>query len=331
MATLLVNPKMNPALAARIEASVSGRKGRRTASHVTARWTSWVRIGLVVGVAWLAVSILLSVRRERAELAHARASLLARWREQSVSLTPKERTFLERVDRALATLRGSAPGEVITAEVRAAGGLLKVLGRPAVYLRGPVALLDGTAGAVTRAAADSGKDTLLLCLLDPPSGRDEKTLLTKARLALGGGTSLAEQTQNVLRLHDAEVGLPVLLDPWSERIKAARDGQALSRVERDFKRTPIGAAKRALRSELLIAVLDEPTDKASITELDGEAPHMVRLAIVELDSARTLLSIRRHVDPNWISPRRRPQYARELDGCRFAIDVHEAVHDSGAR
>ena len=161
--------------------------------------------------------------------------------------------------------------------------------------------------------------------MDPPPTRDEKALLAKARLAMSGGSAFLQATQSALRLYDAEVGLPILLPPWSERIKAAKGAQELQRIERELKRAPLASAKRALRSELLIAVLDEPSDQGTVTELDGEAPHYIRLNLIELDSAKALLRIRKRVDPSWITANRRSQYARELDGCRFALDVYAKV------
>jgi hypothetical protein len=319
---------MNPALATRVAASVAGHRNQRSASHAAARWTSWVRFGIIAGVAWLAISIVVSVRRDRAELAHTRATLLAQWQTHSESLAPKDKKFIERVERAIAGLRTTDSSGMVADELPTPGALASTLGRPAVYLRTSLATLDGSPSSIARAAADSGKDTLLLCLIEPPTTLEEKLLLAKARAAMAGGTAQLEHTPNVLRLHDAEVGLPMLLDPWRERIQSAKDGRTLQRLERDFRHAPINAAKRAVRSEVLIAVLDEPNDKGSVTELDGEAPHGIRLAIIELDSGRALLRVRRHVDPRWISSHRRPQYARELDGCRFALDVHSAVQHS---
>jgi len=139
------------------------------------------------------------------------------------------------------------------------------------------------------------------------------------------GNAFLQATQSALRLYDAEVGLPILLPSWSERIKTAKSAPDLQRIERELKRAPLASAQRVLRAELLIAVLDEPSDQGTVTELDGEAPHYIRLNVIELDSAKVLLRTRKRADPSWVTANRRSQYARELDGCRFAIDVHATV------
>jgi hypothetical protein len=165
----------------------------------------------------------------------------------------------------------------------------------------------------------------------PPRDRDEKTLLVSARFALAGGSPLHRSTQTVSRLHDVEVGLPLLQRPWRERISAARSDLELQRLENEFRRTSINLTKQALRSELLIIAIDERNLPGTVTELDGEAPHDIRLMITELSTNRLLLRVRKRVDPSWITPNRRPQYARELDGCRFALAVRETVREASAR
>src|SRR5690606_36753235 len=110
-----------------------------------------------------------------------------------------------------------------------------------------------------------------------------------------------------------------------DRVRAAEDGKELARLERDLERAPIERAKQAARAEILVAAVDEPGDGSGPTELDGERPHDIRLAIVDLPSGEVLLRMRRHVDPSWISTAKRPMYATGLDGCAFAFDVHQAL------
>ena len=316
---------MNPALAARVHASVTGQRNKPSVSHSTARWMSRVRFGVVTGLVVLAVSIILSLRHEKAELEQSRAALFTQWQAQAGSISPRDQTFIKRVEQSLSGLTGLYTSDLVADELKISGAFAKALTSAAVYVRGPVSTLDGSSAAVAKVAADSGKDTLLLCLMDPPPTRDEKTLLAKARLAMSGSNAFLQATQSALRLYDAEVGLPILLPPWSARIKTAKNAQDLQRIEREFKRAPLASAKRLLRSELLIAALDEPSDKGTVTELDGEAPHYIRLAVIELNSAKVLLRMRKRVDPSWVTANRRSQYARELDGCRFAFDVHATV------
>ena len=324
MPTLLVTRKMNPALASRVEAAVTGRRRQGTATHASARLMRRVRSVVLLGLAVLIATIFLALRREHAVLERAREDLVSRWAAEAASVTGTDLDFLKRVETKLVELGNQYSGDLVAEELKTAGALPALLAKPAVYIRGPLAAFAGS-NAVAKAARESGKDTLLLCLVDPPGARDEKTLLEKARLGLLGGPKMHAATSSILRLYDAEAGLPYLLPTFAERIRGAKDDLQLTELSREFNAAPISLGKRVIRSELLIAVFDEPNDKATITELDGEAPHTVRLAILRLDKMTPLLRLRKHVDPSWITANRRPQYARELDGCRLAVDVRDTL------
>jgi hypothetical protein len=324
MPTLLANRKMHPSLAARVAASVSGRRNHAVVRRSTARLVSLVRLVAVAGVAALVIAIVLTKHRERVEFRRARTALLELWTKQSAALTAADSNFLGRLETILVSGAGEYKGDFVAEALRPTGAFTTALARPAVYVRGSMATLASSAGVI-KAASESGKDALLLCLLDPPAERTEKQLLPKARIALGGGTSLSEVVPNVRRLHDAEVGLPFLLPSWGERVQNAKEPQDLVRLERELKKAPLEATKRVLRSELLIAVYDEPNEGSGVTELDGEHAHAVRLVVIDLASGNPLLRFRKQVDPSWITPNRRSMYARELDGCKFALDVRQAV------
>ena len=105
----------------------------------------------------------------------------------------------------------------------------------------------------------------------------------------------------------------------------ARSSQELAELERELRKAPIDATRSALRARLLIAVLDEPKEGTGPTELDGEHAHHVRILLADLPTQKPLLRMRRPVDPSWITPGRRPRYARELDGCKLGLDLRDAV------
>jgi hypothetical protein len=84
---------------------------------------------------------------------------------------------------------------------------------------------------------------------------------------------------------------------------------------------PTERAIRAAHDSLLVAAMDEPGVSNAPTELDGERPHDVRLAAVDLAAGKLLVRVRRHVDPNWISVEKRPMYALGLDSCAFSYEV----------
>jgi hypothetical protein len=71
--------------------------------------------------------------------------------------------------------------------------------------------------------------------------------------------------------------------------------------------------------------MDEPGTSSGLSELDGERPHDVRVAFVDMGAQKVVLRLRKHVDPAWISLEKRPRYAAGLDGCALALDVRESV------
>ena len=119
------------------------------------------------------------------------------------------------------------------------------------------------------------------------------------------------------------------MERWGERLKNASNEVELRRLELVWRKAPIGAAKKVVQAELVIAVFDEPAT-GEVTELDGESAHDVRIVLVDLSCGKPLLRLRRRVDPGWITPNLRSRYARELDGCKFAMAVRDAVRDAHA-
>lgn len=327
MPTFLVSRKMNPALARRVEASVTGRLRRGTATHASARLMRRVRVIFGLGLVALIVSIVLSLRHEHDMLRKTRESLASKWEAETTTLHGTDPDFVRTVETKLVELANRYSGDFIAEELKPKGAFAQVMAKPAVYIRGPLASF-ASSDTVAKASRESGKDTLLLCLVDPPEERDEKALLEQARVSLFSSVAMQAATSNVLRFYDAEAGMPYLSSAFADRIKDAKDDLQLELLSREFRVAPIALAKRAVRSELLIFVVDEPVEKPGVTELDGEGPHYVRLFVLSLDKMTTLLRLRKHVDPSWIRPNRRPQYARELDGCRLALDVRDSIADA---
>ena len=322
MGTLLTTPKMAPALAARIESSVRGR--RIVPGGTAPRLVSVVRLGVIAGVILVACGLVITRYREHQALEHTRAALLQTVHGHAAALGPEESGFVARAESWLARFSGPYEGDLVSDEMRGAQASRAVLSRPAVYVRGPLATFATPAG-ITSSASTSVKDAFLLCLLDRPVSRAEKVLLSKVRTAYAGGPLVEERTANVRRLDDAEVGLPFLQAPWAARVMRAERAVDLARLQRELDKAPIEDAKRAAKASLLILVVDEPGDGKGPTELDGERPHDVRIGLVDLTSAKVLLRLRKRVDPTWISMNARAQYASGLDGCALALDVHESV------
>lgn len=322
MATFLVTTKMNTALRARVEKAVHG--GRATSPRTIRRVVSLARFALVLALGLGIYTVVTNRRSEQRELERVRSELVALARSHAEGLGPNDLGAVARAESWLARVASPGFSETVVDELRAPGALEAKLSGPLVWVRGS---LDGfgTPSAVAESIAASGKDALLLCMLHPPPARTEKILLDKIRPVYVGGPELEDHTANARRLHEAAVGLPYLLPPWSERVRAAADRGELSQLRRDLERAPVERAKLAAKAGLLLVALDEPGDGSGPTELDGERPHFVRVALIDVVASKVLLGTRRRVDPSWISDAKKPTRSMGLDSCALAFDVHEAV------
>ncbi len=325
MPTLLVTKKMSPELAARVRASVDGRRAA-PGSKLAPRATSVLRLGatatIVIAGIWLGVSLY----RAQRELEARRAGLVAKVQHEAAELGPDEHAVATRVLPWLPPLAGAYAGDLVADELRPAGALPAVLSRPTLYLRGS---LPSVASRVDESAASSFKDAFVLCLVAPPNARTEPLLKAKARAALSGRGEALAPVAGVERLQDALVGLPFLSPEWERKVRAARSRDDLERMRRDFERAPIARAKAAAKAKLLLVVVDEPNSEPGPTELDGERPHDVRVGLVDLVTRKVLLRLRRRVDPSWISAATRAEWASGIDSCALAMDVHAAVASGG--
>jgi len=312
---------MHPALVARIErsigASARAARGKRTSPRLR---TTLVRLTIAVTLTAIAATALLARRRYQQEVRRAREQLLHTVQANAALLTADERSFMTRVEPWILGLTGAYEGDLVAEELRASQSLETVLARPSVYVRGPLSAF-GSPAAIADTASASTRDSLLLCLLDPPASRVEKVVVAKVRALYAGGGNVSDHAR---RLHEAEGGLRHLLFPWQERVENARELRDLERVEADLGKVAVAETKRAARAELLIAAMDEP-DEPGPADLDGERAHQVRVAIVDLRAGKALLRVRKRVDPNWLAASTRSTLASAVDGCALALDVRAGV------
>jgi hypothetical protein len=196
------------------------------------------------------------------------------------------------------------------------------LATSAVYVRGPI---DALGNPASRGAAvlASTRDSLVRCLLSPPSSRAESTVFESAKAAYTG--SPTERFGGVESLRDVALAMPFLVPAWEARVHAAETIDELGRLQRDLDRAPMASARRGARAKVLLLALDEASETRGPTELDGELAHAVRIELVDLRATKVLLRLRRRVDPSWISVPRHAEYASGMDGCRLAMDVQMSV------
>jgi hypothetical protein len=324
MGTFLTTERMSPELAARVHASVRGVRpfGESKRGKWKPRLAVLARGLFVLGVIAALSSVVLARARDRKDFERARAGMLERVRAASASLTVEDFGVTTRIDAWLIEASGAYDGDFVASELLARDGLSSTLSRPAIFLRGPIAQLHTSQG-IAQTAAASLKDTLVECLLDPPSSRAEKSLLVKVREVYSVGAQSG--AGNVQRLVELQAGLPFLSPLWAENVKAADTPDELEVLRKRFDDAPTVAAARAAKAQLLLFAMDEPGDTPGPTELDGERPHPVRVGLLELPSGKVLLRMRKRVDPSAISQAKRPLYSAGIDGCALAFDVRASV------
>ena len=321
MPTLLVNGRMSPALAARVQAAVSQRQGA-TAQRRPLK--SLLRLFTVAFLVTAAVGIVQFRQRRQLELDTTRAALRAKLRDAGRSLTRADRELPARVEAAIAL--DAAPGYVgdrIAGDLRNEAGFKAALSLPTLYLRGPLEALAHPA-RVSELASSSSPDAFVLCLLAPPETRTEKALRLKASAAYAQGPSM-QATAAVLRLAPLLQALPLLGADWKSRVELADTMPALQTLEKLIDAAPLAVAVRAAKARQLLVVLDESRAATGPTELDGERAHPVRVVLTDLTNGDVRLRFRGAVDPSWLSDQSRAQYASGIDSCALAMDLRAAV------
>ncbi len=323
MPTLLVTKKMSPELAARVKASVEGR-GTAPGAKVAPRTRSMLRMSAFLIIGGCCLLLALSLRDFRRETASQRQALLAEVQRESRDLTPEQLEMPERLHPWLLRLSGLYLGDTVAEELRLPGAFEATLTRPLVYIRGPLADF-GSSATVRESAQSSFVDAFVVCLLAPPKTRKEKELRAKARASVIAESEELKRTRHVLRLNDALLGVQFLDGRYEDTVAHAKSPEELAQLRQNWQRLPLSAAKRAVKTPLVLAVMDEPGNKATPAELDGERAHDVRVALVDVSTRKLLLLVRRRVDPSGLSAASRAEFARGVNSCALALDVHEAV------
>jgi hypothetical protein len=252
-------------------------------------------------------------------LERTRTDLLEALETEASQLSAQDLQLVQRMQPWLATAALAYEGDLVSNAIRSEAGLASLLERPAVYVRGPQKGFSDSE-RVVETAAESGKDSFVLCLLDPPEERSEDAMLEKAHAAQRAVGVAEERTANVRRLYDAIVGLRLLAPEWVKKVRETDDIVHLFGLRDLFEKSPIARATQAAKAELLLYVVDEPRE-SGITEMDGANIHHVRVVIVDLSKSEVVLRTRRRVDPTWVSLKRRSRYAREFNSCALALDV----------
>lgn len=308
MGTYLTNDKMSPALRARVEASVTGRRipiSRRAKTSLRRAMVACA-VGAVLALLWQWREQSVLLARERA-VAHDRLKLVT--------------APLGEVDARVKRIRkhlGARHPQRRHESLDTPEGWQRLLSRPLLYLRGPQADLPARLGVV---AAESRPDTFMGCLLRPPSSRKEVDLASRVSQIYRHG--VAKGRDNLFRVQALLEVQPLLEPAMARAIEVAKTRTAITSLVEALGASTVQRAKRALSASLFLYVVDEPKRPGAVSELDGACDHYVRVGLVDLDGDRVLLRTRRRVDPAWVSEKRRVSMARGLVDCRLALDLRD--------
>ncbi|MFO0618863.1 MAG: hypothetical protein U0414_40115 [Polyangiaceae bacterium] len=316
MPTFLTTPRMSPELAARVEASVTGRRGKASPLR-----TALARFAVLAAVTGAAILFVFHRPKCSDDVDQERAVFTAELREAMADVTDADRAAIPRATAWIIAHAGEYEGDFVAPTLREPAKLAATLARPILYLRGARESL-ATSEGIERAAEESFRDAFVLCLVSPPEKRTEKALLSRARAAFSTAESPAA---NVERLESALLAVPILAPGWDERVKKADSQKAIGSLRSIVKKAQLDVAKRAMRAELLLVLIDEPKEGDGPTELDGASPHHVRVELADLASGEVLLRLRRFIDPSWISEGARIEYATGINACELALDTRAAI------
>ncbi len=318
MATFLTTSKMSKELVARIDTSVRGgaRPGARTPWKVAA-----LRFGLAALVVGAIVWATVSYRRHDAAIETERVALLGALHAETADVTDGDRQTVARVEKWVIP-RLDDKKDFVSDRLRGADRFSQELAAPTLYLRGPIddfAKPDG----VRAVAEQTSIDAFVLCLIDAPPSRTEKLLRQRARASRGA--TAASKAPRFELLASAYRAAPFFVPQWAARVHDAETLSELGRLRRDFEHAPIAPAKRAMKAERLLLVMDEPKTGKGPTEIDGACPHFVRVALIDLANDSVLLRSRKFVDPSWLSDDARAVDAAGVNDCELAMAVRAGV------
>lgn len=318
MGTFLTTPRMSPALAARVEAAVSGRRG------ASRRGTVFLRFAAFVGV--LGVGVVFAMKRPSCanDVDQERAVFVRELEQANADVSDTERALPARVAAWLGAHTGAYEGDFISPTLRDPALVASTLARPIVYVRGTLDALASSDG-LAAAAEESFRDAFVYCLYDPPEKRAERDILKRVRAAHAGSNPPAVNVERLLfALRSAAV-----LDPtFRTKIDAADSQRAIGTLRTIVRKAELDVGKRALRSELLLAVLDEPKEGDRPSELDGAFTHHARVVLVDLATGDVLLRRRELLDPAWIAEGPRVEFATGINACELGMAVRAALPKS---
>lgn len=313
MPSLLVNSSMPKALRTRIETALVSDLRQRTLFPGRGRARKYIRAVLALASIALSWTLVVTYRQSRREVEQKRSATLSSYQRLAATADTATRARIASARERIAQLGAAKNG---WSEVGGHAEVAALAGRPLLYLRADAHTLQRPSGSEA-AARDSEVDALAACLVTPPANLRESTLLR----AIGKSAPKG----HVHALSEALAALDFFDSNFAEQVRSAEHMQELEHLATRLTRPTLEQAVLSLRAEVLLVVIDEPKAEGVVSDFDGEAAHAIRLAAIDLASARVIWQHRAEVDPAWISDKSRLAYSRALNGCRLAYDLRQGA------
>lgn len=323
MPSLLTNDRMSAALRARVQESLRTDArarvgGQRHSLSRPLRIFGAFAVVVLCGFLWN------SYRQSRVEFHREKAQVLKRLELETQVLNDELRRKTVFIDELLEQAQAQYPGDVIDPLARDATKLGELLERPLVYVRGAIREFQ-TKRERRSTFPEGGPDALIRCLIEPPPSIAESDLLRH----LGHVYQPATFRGRFVNMEPAYRAFDFIDSDFKTQLESTQAMRNLTALSRKLDAAKLGDAAFTAKAELLVYVLDEPKVKGAPSDLDGEAEHDLRFFIVELSKQKTLVRIRRRVDPEWISEKSRIAYSRELNSCRLAWELRRDWQEPG--
>lgn len=317
MPTLLTNPRMHPALRARIVQSLHSDARSRAGGQSPLQGARMIRIILFFGVVGLSLALFVSFKKSRKEFRETRSSILARYRSETEHFDADYAKRLDTIDDFLRDIPETYEGDLVDESVKGTSSrLMALLDDPFVAVRGPLNAFKKES-ARRSTWRDGGPGPFVRCFLMPPDDVKESSLLRH----LGKIYEPSAFQARFVNLDDAFKGQAFVESDFEKRLRSASLMRELTGLEATLDTAPLAEARAFSTVRMFVYVLDEPKIPGVASDFDGEAEHFMRVGVVDSRSGRPLFRARRRVDPDWISEKSRLSYSRQLDSCRLAYDL----------
>lgn len=320
MPSFLLNDRMNPELQRRIRLSLKSDL-RERAGGPSARRGHWaVRLMVAIGVISVGTFLTVTYRQSRAQLRGEKLQLLARYEQQRTAFDSAFRRRAHKVEQLLVHAHEPYVGDWVDPQLREPGALDALLAEPIAYMRGPLRgfLTDAERRQTSK---DGGPEALIRCLIDPPPSIKESDLLRH----LGRIYQPNRWGDKFYDFESARAAFAFVDSGFEHEVAQVDRMKHLLSLRRELREQKLDQAARSRQVRLFVSVFDEPKERGAAADFDGEAPHFLRISMIDLDTPRVWWRARRQVDPQWISEKSRLAYSRELDSCRLAYELRQEL------